>query len=72
MTKAHTIAGQIATFLDKSESGLGLTWHEAVEVIPYELILLMQRDKPHMLNDDDYLEVENELDFFQNQGIHGS
>lgn len=51
---------------------MGLTWHEAVEVIPYELILLMQRDKPHMLNDDDYLEVENELDFFQNQGIHGS
>lgn len=56
-------------FLDKSEAGLGLTWHEAVEVIPYELILLMQRDKPHMINDDDLCEVDDEVEFFRKQGL---
>lgn len=56
-------------FLDKSEAGLGLTWHEAVEVIPYELILLMQRDKPHMINDDDLCEVDDEVEFFRKQGM---
>lgn len=55
--------------MDKGEGGLGLSWHEAVEEIPYELILLMQRDKPHMKSDDDYYEVEDESAYFANLGI---
>lgn len=62
---SFTLAGQLASFIDKGEGGLGLSWKEATEEIPYELILLMQRDKAHAENDDNYYEVEDEEAFFK-------
>lgn len=53
--------------MDK-QIGLGLTYHEAVDIIPYELLMLMQRDKAHVLSDDDMMEVEDEVAFFKNRG----
>lgn len=62
MVGNDTMAGQIATFMGKD--GLGLTWHEAVEKIPYELILLMAKDKLHYVGDDVKVEVDDS-EFFK-------
>lgn len=69
MIPAHTIAGQLATFIDKGEGGLGLSYHEALDEIPYELILLMQRDKSHIASDDVLVEEEDETKYFRDHGI---
>lgn len=62
----ETIGGQIATFISKE--GLGLSWKEAVEQIPYELILLMARDKLHYAGADAKVEVD-ESEFFARRGM---
>lgn len=56
-----TMAGQIATFMSKE--GLGLSWKEAVEILPYELILLMAKDKLHYAGDDTKVEVDDSVFF---------
>lgn len=69
MIHSRTLAGQIAGFLDKGEGGLGLTWHEATQEIPYELLLLMQRDKAHLATKDTLVEEDDEDKFFRDHGI---
>lgn len=47
-----------------------MTYKEAVDEIPYELILLMQRDKAHIADEDSMVEVENESEYFMSHGIN--
>lgn len=70
MIPSYTIAGQIASFIDKGEGRLGLSYNEAVNEIPYELILLMQKDKAHWAGDDAKVEVEDEDDYISRMDIN--
>ena len=70
MIPSYTLAGQLASFIDKGEGGLGLTFKEATEEIPYELILLMQKDKAHIASSDTMIEVEDEDAYFAQHGIN--
>lgn len=53
--------------MDKKE-GLGLSYKEAFEIIPYELLLLMQRDKLRIASSDSMVEVTEE-EFFKNKKL---
>lgn len=44
----HTLVGQMASFMES----LKLSYREVFEVIPYEQLLLMQRDKLHIVYGD--------------------
>lgn len=70
MIPSYTIAGQLASFIDKGDGGLGLTYKEATEIIPYELLLLMQKDKAHLASDDTMVEVEDEMDYIRDRNIN--
>lgn len=65
---SFTLAGQLASFIDKSENGLGLSLEEALDGVPYELLLLMQRDKARITPDDAEVEVDDSY-FFKSNGI---
>lgn len=68
MIPSYTLAGQLAYFVGKGECGLGLSYKEAVEEIPFELLLLMQKDKAHIVSEDTLVEVSEEY-FIKQHGI---
>lgn len=48
-----TLLGQVATFME----GLRLTYHEVMDEIPYRNLIIMQKDKMHVVYGDKIREV---------------
>lgn len=57
--------GQIATFMET----LHLAYDEVVYKIPYRNLLVMQKDKLHVVYDSDSIQEVTDEEFFKQKGL---